>query len=72
MLNTDVKTGNNDDADVDVDIDRQVSELMVSSYDPVMGKTIWQCAQCHYSSKTKYTVSTVCLHEENTRFNQEG
>lgn len=35
---------------------RQVAELMVSSYDPVLGKTIWQCAQCHYSSKLRYTV----------------
>ena len=26
---------------------------MVSSYDPVLGKTIWQCAQCHYSSKLR-------------------
>jgi hypothetical protein len=33
-----------------------VAELMVSSYDPVLGKTIWQCAQCHYSSKLRYTV----------------
>ena len=32
---------------------RQVAQLMVSSYDPVLGKTIWQCAQCHYSSKLR-------------------
>lgn len=38
------------------ELNRQVSELMVSSYDPVLGKTIWQCAQCHYSSKLRYTV----------------
>ena len=22
----------------------------------VAGKTVWQCAQCHYSSKLRYTV----------------
>ena len=33
---------------------RQVAQLMVSSYDPVLGKTIWQCAQCHYSSKLRW------------------
>ena len=38
-------------------LDRMVTELLVSSYDPVVGKTIWQCAQCHYSSKLRYTVS---------------
>ena len=37
-------------------LDNQVSELLVSSYDPVVGKTIWQCAQCHFSSKARYTV----------------
>jgi len=40
----------------EAELNRQVSELMVSSYDPVLGKTIWQCAQCHYSSKLRYTV----------------
>ena len=38
------------------ELDRQCNELMVSSYDSSIGKTIWQCAQCHYSSKLKYTV----------------
>ena len=33
-----------------------MTELLVSSYDPVVGKTIWQCAQCHFSSKFRYTV----------------
>ena len=37
-------------------LDRMVTELLVSSYDPVVGKTIWQCAQCHFSSKIRYTV----------------
>lgn len=40
----------------ETELNRRVSELMVSSYDPVLGKTIWQCAQCHYSSKLRYTV----------------
>eukprot|EP00092_Neocalanus_flemingeri_P026940 GFUD01029204.1.p1 GENE.GFUD01029204.1~~GFUD01029204.1.p1 ORF type:complete len:328 (-),score=83.44 GFUD01029204.1:750-1733(-) len=38
------------------ELERQCSELMVSSYDSVVGKTVWQCAQCHYSSKLRYTV----------------
>ena len=53
------------------ELDRQCNELMVSSYDSavgrnsrsmiclmfgVSGKTVWQCAQCHYSSKLRYTV----------------
>ena len=53
------------------ELDRQCNELMVSSYDSsvgrtglgwaevtvcVAGKTVWQCAQCHYSSKLRYTV----------------
>ena len=29
----------------------QVTELLVSTFDPGEGKTIWQCAQCHFSSK---------------------
>merc|ERR1711990_720452 len=37
-------------------LEQQVTELLVSSYDPVVGKTIWQCAQCHFSSKFRYTV----------------
>ena len=37
-------------------LEQQVTELLVSSYDPVVGKTIWQCAQCHFSSKVRYTV----------------
>jgi hypothetical protein len=37
-------------------LDGQVTELLVSSYDPVVGKTIWQCAQCHFSSKVRYNV----------------
>jgi hypothetical protein len=37
-------------------LEQQVAELLVSSYDPVLGKTIWQCAQCHFSSKFRYTV----------------
>jgi len=45
--------GNNENEN---ELNRQVAELMVSSYDPVLGKTIWQCAQCHYSSKLRYTV----------------
>lgn len=40
----------------ETELNRRVAELMVSSYDPVLGKTIWQCAQCHYSSKLRYTV----------------
>jgi len=40
----------------ETELNRQVAQLMVSSYDPVLGKTIWQCAQCHYSSKLRYTV----------------
>jgi len=38
------------------ELERQCSELMVSSYDSAVGKTVWQCAQCHYSSKLRYTV----------------
>jgi len=38
------------------ELDRQCNELMVSSYDSSVGKTVWQCAQCHYSSKLRYTV----------------
>jgi len=38
------------------ELERQCSELMVSSYDSSVGKTVWQCAQCHYSSKLRYTV----------------
>lgn len=38
------------------ELDRQCNELMVSSYDSAVGKTVWQCAQCHYSSKLRYTV----------------
>jgi len=38
------------------ELDRQCNELMVSSYDISVGKTVWQCAQCHYSSKLRYTV----------------
>jgi len=45
--------GNNEN---ETELNRQVAQLMVSSYDPVLGKTIWQCAQCHYSSKLRYTV----------------
>ena len=37
-------------------LESAVTELLVSSYDPVVGKTIWQCAQCHFSSKVRYTV----------------
>ena len=37
-------------------LEQAVTELLVSSYDPVVGKTIWQCAQCHFSSKVRYTV----------------
>ena len=37
-------------------LELQITELLVSSYDPVVGKTIWQCAQCHFSSKFRYTV----------------
>ena len=37
-------------------LENQVGELLVSSYDPVVGKTIWQCAQCHFSSKFRFTV----------------
>jgi hypothetical protein len=39
-------------------LEQAVAELMVSSYDPVVGKTMWQCAQCHFKSKIKYTVKT--------------
>ena len=28
-----------------------MTELLVSTFDPGEGKTIWQCAQCHFSSK---------------------
>jgi len=38
------------------ELERQCNELMVSSYDTSLGKTVWQCAQCHYSSKLRYTV----------------
>jgi len=38
------------------ELERQCSELMVSTYDSSVGKTVWQCAQCHYSSKLRYTV----------------
>jgi len=38
------------------ELERQCSELMVSSFDSSVGKTVWQCAQCHYSSKLRYTV----------------
>lgn len=37
-------------------LESQVNELLVSSHDPVVGKTIWQCAQCHFSAKSRYTV----------------
>jgi len=38
------------------ELERQCNELMVSTYDSSVGKTVWQCAQCHYSSKLRYTV----------------
>jgi len=38
------------------ELERQCNELMVSSFDSSVGKTVWQCAQCHYSSKLRYTV----------------
>jgi len=38
------------------ELERQCSELIVSLFDSLDGKTIWQCAQCHYSSKQRYTV----------------
>ena len=41
---------------MDLELDRQVNELMVSSYDAVAGKTSWQCAQCHFTSKVRSTV----------------
>ena len=41
---------------MEVELDRQVNELMVSNYDAVIGKTSWQCAQCHFSSKVRSTV----------------
>jgi len=41
---------------MDMELDRQVNELMVSSYDAVAGKTSWQCAQCHFTSKVRSTV----------------
>lgn len=41
---------------MDVELDRQVAELMVSNYDAVLAKTTWQCAQCHFSSKIRSTV----------------
>lgn len=40
----------------DLELDRQVAELMVSNYDPQLAKTTWQCAQCHFSSKIRSTV----------------
>jgi len=42
--------------EMDIELDRQVSELMVSNYDSVAGKTSWQCAQCHFTSKIRSTV----------------
>ena len=41
---------------MDIELDRQVAELMVSNYDSVLGRTTWQCAQCHFSSKVRSTV----------------
>jgi len=38
------------------ELERQCNELMVSQYDRTIGKTVWQCAQCHYTSKLRYTV----------------
>jgi len=41
---------------MDIELDRQIGELMVSNYDTVLRKTTWQCAQCHFSSKVRSTV----------------
>merc|ERR1712130_992887 len=42
--------------EMDLELDRQVAELMVSNYDASVGKTSWQCAQCHFTSKIRSTV----------------
>ena len=42
--------------EMDLELDRQVAELMVSNYDASIGKTSWQCAQCHFTSKIRSTV----------------
>jgi len=38
------------------ELERRVSELMMSSYDSTVGQTMWQCVQCHYSTKLKCTM----------------
>ena len=38
------------------ELDQQIESLMVSSFDPVTGRTIWRCVQCGYSPKMKYTL----------------
>ena len=44
------------DPTMDPDLERQCSNLMSSICDAASGKSLWQCIQCNYSSKLRYTV----------------
>jgi hypothetical protein len=37
-------------------LDQQAASMMVTAHDPATGKMVWQCTQCSYSNKLKFTV----------------
>ena len=41
---------------MDPELERQCTNLMTSIFDAASGKSLWQCIQCNYSSKLRYTV----------------
>jgi hypothetical protein len=37
-------------------LDQQTASMMTTAHDPATGKMVWQCTQCTYSNKLKFTV----------------